>query len=679
MHTHFAHRRLVTASRGGFTLVEMLVATTLVVMMMLMFAQIYVAAIGSLGEQQAVSRNDAKARLADLLLRGDLRRGSYRSEKDSQSGIFPMVRYETPSIYQRGYFYLSENDEFNPLDDVLQFTTFVSRYSRNRDPTVYYGRAETVTVGGVPVLQYAQSPSIASPQVQFNNHPDIDDSVPDGVGASRAAEVTYFVRNGKLYRRSLLVRDLDQAGNVAFHSAQPSLGTSGTEYSGRISPLAYTDPNYYKSFDYAAYLRASEADPTNASLDSVQFVGLDSLENEDDSFESLGRSRLRFGYFHLANNQYYAHPSTPAVGSANYELYEAFNSVVNSRALPVEFDKNGVFFGRPKHAETEFWKWGWPGNRVNPLGLGTLVYDSQTDQLSADFGSGVEPIRNPPDPTIVSRESEDLLLTNVEAFDVEVWDPGMYEHEDLNNNTTLDLGEDSNLNGSLDWLSDLNGNQFPDHASGWVQLGNTTQVTGYFRAANRTNSGYGPGEDANGNNVLDAGEDRNGNGVLDQSAVFDTGHPDMWTDDPNQPNFVVSALTNLVKPPYRPLYCRFSEDTNKNGSLDSGEDLNGNGVFDRPLTRFPSRIATYWSAAYASSMPGYNTNDYVFAVGDRTLATVYRCSVAGTTNPPGTSDWQAIDNRIGLQKIRITIRYRDSIENLPRQISIIHSFVNPQE
>ncbi len=112
------------------------------------------------GRPAAIARNDAKSRLADMLLRGDLRRGSYRAETGSQNGIYPLVRYETPSIYQRGYFYLSENSEANPLDDVLQFTTFVSRYSRNRDPSPYYGRAALVTLGGAPVLGYLPNPVV---------------------------------------------------------------------------------------------------------------------------------------------------------------------------------------------------------------------------------------------------------------------------------------------------------------------------------------------------------------------------------------------------------------------------------------------------------------------------------------------------------------------------------------
>lgn len=673
MHSHFAHRRLVAASRGGFTLVEMMVATTLVVLMMLMFAQIYIAAVSSLGDQQAIARNDAKSRLADMLLRGDLRRGSYRAETGSQNGIYPLVRYETPSIYQRGYFYLSENSEANPLDDVLQFTTFVSRYSRNRDPSPYYGRAALVTLGGAPVLGYHPNPVVTSPQRFFSNHPDIDDSLPDGVGSSRAAEVAYFVRNGNLYRRSLLIRDLDQAGNVAYNSAQPSLGAAGTEFFGRITPAAATDPNFYKSFDYAAYVRADETAPNNPNLDSVQFLGLDSLENDDNSVESLGRSRLRFGTYHNPSSQYFAFDASTLMTPPDPEQLIAFNSIVSSRGQPVEFSAAGLFFGRPKHVETEFWKWGWPGNRRNPLGPALPDYNEQTDQLSADFGSGVEPIRNPANPAIASRETEDLLLTNVEAFDVEVWDPGLFEF-------------DSNGDGNFDLDEDLNKNGYVDRASGWVQLGNTTNATGYFRSAQRLNEFYGPGEaDSDQDGTVDSTEDRNGNGQFDRSAVFDTGHPDMWTDDPSQPNYAAAAQTQDLRPPYRPLFYRFDEDTNNNGSLQPGEDLNGNGRLDRPV--FPTRRALSWTPGTA-----YTDGDVVFrqSTTEDTQSFYYQCISPGTsaaTEPtwmPGTTTdgsvvWRAFDNRIGLQKIRITIRYRDPIENLPRQISIIHSFVNPQE
>jgi hypothetical protein len=39
--------------------------------------------------------------------------------------------------------------------------------------------------------------------------------------------------------------------------------------------------------------------------------------------------------------------------------------------------------------------------------------------------------------------------------------------------------------------------------------------------------------------------------------------------------------------------------------------------------------------------------------------------------------WEAFDNRIGLEMIRITIRTRDTTTGNPRQFSLTHSFVEP--
>jgi type II secretory pathway pseudopilin PulG len=708
MHSHFAHRRLVAASRGGFTLVEMLVATTLVLMMMLMFAQIYVTAIGSLGDQQAIARNDAKTRLVDTLIRGDLQRGSFRSEPGSQNGIVPLVRDDDVKQWQKGYFYLSENDENDPLDDNLQLTTYIIRGARNRDPSYYYGKCEAV-----PGLVYSPAPT---PPNQYNNHPDIDDAIEDGVGASRAAEVCYFVRNGNLYRRSLLIRDMDLAGNITFNSAQPSRGTTGTEYGGQINPASDAAPTYYKAFDYVAYCKSNPADPTDTTRDAVQFLGLDALENRIDSFDSLGRSHTRFGFFHDAGNQYYQFDPMIATTDPEYNGQQAFNAIVRTRGRPVDYDAAGNYFGRPTHRETGDFNWKWPGTRFNPVGA-AFAYNSQTNTVSL---AGTNFI----DTDSSSREAEDLLLTNVEAFDIAVWDPGL--HEDFDGN--------GSFNGSE---TDLNGNGYPDQAAGWVQLGNTSHSTGYFRAGMRLNPAYGPGEDANGNNALDGGEDRNGNGVLDHSAVFDTGHPDMWSEDPFQRNYSAAALTNLLHPPYRPLRYRFTEDLNGNGAFDaSTEDVNNDGLWSTP-PRFPTRSMHFWEPNTQ-----YQSGQVVMRPGDTTQSIAYRCVASGedidgdryldpaedinnnntidpgedlnlnnsldasedtnsnTTLDWGTSDatapifpttpgarvndgttgviWEAFENRVGLQKIQITIRFRDSIDGLPRQISIVHSFINPE-
>ncbi|RLS37435.1 MAG: hypothetical protein DWH81_11145 [Planctomycetota bacterium] len=709
----------------------MLVATTLVVLMMLMFAQIYLAAISSLGRQQASSRNDTKARLADLLLRGDLQRASYRTEARSNQGLIPLVKGDVPSQMQKGFFYLSENDQTNPTDDVLHFTTYITRGVRNRDPSYYFGRCEEVP----NVLKFEQTPANAW---EYSNHPEIDDGdTSNQVGSSRAAEVTYFVRGGNLYRRVLLVRDLELSGRPALNSAQPSKTTA--VFNSRIVPgNSAATPSYYKAFDYSAFCQVNVvADPTQ---DIVRFLGVDAFSNLDDASESLGRSFTRFGFAQTATNQ-----------------LSSVSNYIQARGVPIEYDDAGVFFGRPIHAETGSFQWRWPGERFNPL-LEPLSFDIQRNRLSVSGTPVVDP------DSLKTRESEDLLLSNVESFDVEVWDSGRYEYEDLNNNGVLDSGEDANLNGVLNNLGDLNLNDYQDIAEGFVQLGHDFP-TGYFRDDARLNPHYGPGADPNTDPRLGVPVARRA-----RNWVFDTGHPDMWTEDPGQQNTAAPALTNWFKPPYRPLLYRLTEDVNNNGTLDTGEDLNANGFLDIPV--FPSQSVTNSGGAvkYWTPSTRYLPGDVVFKPGsttslpDTSFSIAYRCvasgedrngdgllglgedgsqgepnslhtagtldwAQSGATPPnwnqvlgertiestrlhgpnvaasdfsedtnnnsildlgedangngqldlytPSSLTWQAFDNRVGLKKIRITLRVRDPIEGTARQFSIVHSFANP--
>ena len=130
------------------------------------------------------------------------------------------------------------------------------------------------------------------------------------------------------------------------------------------------------------------------------------------------------------------------------------------------------------------------------------------------------------------------------------------------------------------------------------------------------------GEDLDGDSFQDGTED--GSQGLPGS-IHNVGAPDraisgsippQW---PTTPGARVSESTRLSG--------NTSEDADGDGLLGGGEDSNGNGVLD--------------------------------------LFT------------PSSVTWEAFDNRVGLQKIRITVRVRDPIEGVSRQFSIIHSFANP--
>src|SRR5262245_23723803 len=72
-HTSITVGALRFHSRGGFTLVEMLVAVGLVVMMMTLFAQIFSMCTGTMATQKGISENDQRVRMVSTLLRGDLK------------------------------------------------------------------------------------------------------------------------------------------------------------------------------------------------------------------------------------------------------------------------------------------------------------------------------------------------------------------------------------------------------------------------------------------------------------------------------------------------------------------------------------------------------------------------------------------------------------------------------
>ncbi|MFO1092490.1 MAG: type II secretion system protein [Planctomycetaceae bacterium] len=67
--------------RRGFTLVEMLVATALVMLIMLLFADVFGAAVGTMTAQRGIANNDQKARSFTTVLRHDLAGRTYRASQ----------------------------------------------------------------------------------------------------------------------------------------------------------------------------------------------------------------------------------------------------------------------------------------------------------------------------------------------------------------------------------------------------------------------------------------------------------------------------------------------------------------------------------------------------------------------------------------------------------------------
>src|SRR5690606_1547292 len=126
---------------------------------------------------------------------------------------------------RQGYLYISENDPNNNADDVLQFTVDARNSSRARagkKPEPYYGRASLLT----PDLD--GSGNVINDFIHNLNQPEFDNGqvIPDGTGASEFAQISYFLRNGNLHRRVVLVRKpqySEPESTSARDAAQPKL------------------------------------------------------------------------------------------------------------------------------------------------------------------------------------------------------------------------------------------------------------------------------------------------------------------------------------------------------------------------------------------------------------------------------------------------------------------------
>lgn len=381
--------------RSGYTLVEMLVAVGMVVLMMTLFATIFQMATQAMSVQKGMAANDRKARLVQTLLRNDLNGDKFDKIDPTKPRTYRTFRNLIPfgagengqprfnDTDRCGYFYISENDPLNDTDDVLQLTVAAPDTSSDR----FYGRVATVLpntsgefglVNGLGnvlgnLLQPVVPGIIPAPGNYWPNQPEFDDvqGTPNGVGSSTLAEVAYFVRNGNLYRRVMLIRKPNVASPP--NDGAP-LDLQGISLSFDHYELQGTR-NFYTDFDYAVFFDGA----------GVRFHGGASM-NWCSSVFSLTSPAYRFGF-----------DSTSEAG--------------DGYGLPREF-VGANFIGRFTHGETSHPAFSYPG-RCNTSFRNPL---SKTNTLSVAKGT-VTNFANGP------RAGEDLLVTNVHGFDIKVWDP----------------------------------------------------------------------------------------------------------------------------------------------------------------------------------------------------------------------------------------------------------------
>jgi hypothetical protein len=394
----------------------MLVAVGLMVLMMVLFATIFRLATGAMATQKGLTENDQRVRLVVTMLRNDL--GS--SDLDPVTGtnirahrtfkfLVPFAAGETVAPYNTGalaaadpfndrggYFLISEGNPDDDTDDYIQFTITVPSTSNDR----IFGRAAALLQDAAG--NYGTGNNNPSNPPYWSNQPAFDAVFSSPIlqaGSSNLAEVSYFLRNGTLYRRVLLIRT----------PAAPPVGAddhSPTDNAGVALPFsatanaAYvnaTTKSLWADFDYSIYY--------DLTLGPV-FHGKGDLTSSAGSLVStFWLPQVRWGFDNTTN----ATGATPTYGGGY--------------GLPKEY-ANGFYIGRYTQAETSDPKFGFPatitnGVAANPMSAtnAALNYNTATGRVQYSTGGGNFADFNGP------RAGEDILLTNVIAFDIKVWDP----------------------------------------------------------------------------------------------------------------------------------------------------------------------------------------------------------------------------------------------------------------
>ena len=665
-------------NRQGFTLIEMLVAAALVVLMMTIFAEVFQMASGSMTLQRTISENDQQVRTITTIMRGDLQKRTFRTLVPfyPREDFNESDQYGIPFDARQGYFYVSSNDINNSVDNLLQFTVDASIRTETSDETPFYGRAiAKYPPGYTPPAPPTPAPN---PLSLFPNQPDSDDGQiePNSTASSNAAEVAYFVRNGTLYRRVVLLRQpLDTVGNGQSTSdvIQPRT-SNGSRYFGPTTSMDYWD-----NFDLAAYRSRQD--------DTPYFVGISGNQNCLDNKtkdpaapqQPLGKSRYRFGF----DNSYSPTMTGPVWNPSSGLSREFFGTA------------NELFLGRFTHEETSSIGFKYPcaGSVVaggNPFATTATFTDTNLDGVVDSFSGG-------------ARVGQDILVTHVHAFDVELFDERLNAFVPIGHSLTtaggvpgdLHLSRNATLNTSYFAPGSSAGHSFdtwhPFYDRDGASAFDNPPIPNYSAAMPQDNPPYRPmvydpagvlapapinssspydpywnptttyraGEDLNGNGSLDPGEDANGNGKLDPGDVVfvpteDVNYNGMLDpgEDTDKSNFKGYHYNPLPLPNGQP-----------DGFID---DVGPQSTISRPIRPY-GRVYYYVCrrAALAGATPaGYN---------DQPAWGTSPGVLFGHPSNPNLPQWEAVLNLRPIRAMRITVRFLHRGSNKLRQMTLIHS------
>lgn len=694
-------------SRAAFTLVEMLVSVTLVLMMMTLFTSIFSMATDSVSRQKGIAELDQGARICSNVIQADIAKRTVRYCLPFYPGELAAT---SPTSFGKraGYIYFSANDPDSGIDDVLQFSVNSELTFEESDTGPFFGASAMLYDRLAEV-----NGELRRTALRFNpNQPEADDAalVPNGVTGSTGAEISYFMRNGALYRRKMLLRDplpviggdqaveprslvadrpyfLDEsdlgaadAGGRFWYVATPSAinpaVASSYQLTGTATPPStwnVTETNdFWQQFDLAAKPIGNGGGGSNPSA-GVQLLGVTHLANDGPGFTpSLGNPIYRWGF------NFYS-------GQSREHMDVAGTS----------------FLGRFLAAETSDWRFNWPisGSRNEPspsdftgtlIGNGNPMSRTGTPLTPNVYGVAAQfdgDASDAGDATDVGRGGrkrvEDLLLPNVHEFRVEIWDNRAQQYVVPGYGTVsganTEIVGDYHIRRCLQ--ADVAGNRFPIGPLAPYTPSNTSPRL--------------------------------------QPHIFDTWHPDLanntifdFDGDP-----AVDQLYEVSPPylPYKltpPLQPTGPTPTLITDPVDS-ESVRIRAFTSNNVTDIPVTNRGYMEFSTTSAPVTYAINDAVFVpwylaesdlvanggngnglfdyneMSEPHFHIAYRCVVGGnpglqpspldTINWPktpglritfGGTQWEAFDNRQPLKSMRVKIRFQDPSTELLRQVTL---------
>lgn len=393
--------------RGGFTLVEILTATALALFLLAMMAQMFAQVSGSINEYRSTAEMQGELRATAARLQQDLAGATIRgvpplNSEDNlgmleyvEGPIGPIVRPEaigTLRDWQPG------QSASNP--DVLVGRQTI-QYLINT-----YGKANVDTTQG-------DTDDILGLTTYNPSQPFIGRANATSITESPFAEVWYFVRGTTLYRRQLLVGPA-----LSFSTTNPGAGIAYTNndvslrydrISNRLVPNTLGDLT--KRENRYAHQPGPDAWPHD-----VRYWGVLGLP-------TVSESASNYAPWPFPNGNANPLISVPAGGSGGLGLTNTADLDGDNSTTADKVVQLNQYEGYSA--------------RQNPLPYNEITTTQLLGSNPPDRFSGLAPInrdtiaagQDPNSSNVVSylnkdRYSEDVILTNVLAFDVRIWDPG---------------------------------------------------------------------------------------------------------------------------------------------------------------------------------------------------------------------------------------------------------------